>query len=102
MTLAEIKGPICPNCECRDSQVIERGTRFKSNFDRRRCRHCGRVWREQRPTNGDADKPARPVAYATTACPKCGSKQTRVTSTRKPIRHHKCDGCGTAFKSFEG
>ncbi len=41
------------------------------------------------------------VIYYPIRCPKCRSKNTRVTSTVKPVRYHKCDNCGYSFKSVE-
>ena len=34
-------------------------------------------------------------------CPACGSQRVRVTSTRLPVRQHKCKECGHPFKSVE-
>jgi|GEM_PF-2298069 len=47
------------------------------------------------PTAGGA------VIFHAVHCPKCGSTDTRVTSTRRPVRHHKCRACSAAFKSVE-
>jgi DNA-directed RNA polymerase subunit RPC12/RpoP len=43
------------------------------------------------------------VIYRPIRCPRCGSKNTRVTSTRGRIgvRYHKCRACGKPFKSVE-
>lgn len=42
-----------------------------------------------------------PVRYQILCCPKCGGENTRVTSTQRPIRHHKCKDCGQTFKTVE-
>ena len=44
--------------------------------------------------------------YQTTKCPSCGSKETHVIKTEKPvgkikIRRHRCLSCGETFKSSE-
>ncbi|MDQ3288930.1 MAG: hypothetical protein M3Q42_11870 [Pseudomonadota bacterium] len=44
------------------------------------------------------DKPHR---FPVRKCPRCQSGKVKVTSTRKPLRHHKCDACSATFKSLE-
>ena len=47
------------------------------------------------PTVASEDKQREaPVA----SCPACGSLQVRVTSSRKLLRHYRCDSCGERFK----
>ena len=43
------------------------------------------------------------VEYHVVRCPCCGSRDTKVYTTKRPIRYHKClaDGCGLTFKSTE-
>ena len=41
------------------------------------------------------------VAYRPIRCPVCKSKAVATTSTRVPIRYHKCRRCSNNFKSFE-
>lgn len=42
------------------------------------------------------------VRYKKLRCPKCGSTNVPVYSSRDiPIRHHKCANCGHTFKSIE-
>lgn len=85
--------PECRNCGCKD--IINK-----------HCRYCGRRWvarmvpKEDRP---EPETPAPPggVIYKVVKCPECGSKDTKVTSTRRPIRHHKCKSCEHCFKSVE-
>ena len=81
---------------------------------RAQCRHCGlEFWyrargesREQ-STEGPAasgegeERPPAAVVYHLVACPACGSTDTRVTSTARPVRRHKCRQCGHPFKSVE-
>ena len=100
MKLTEVTGPKCPRCECQHSTVIERGERFGSSLDRRQCRHCGRVFRVKGETAPLTQQEA-PVVYHLIKCPKCRSGKTHITSTRRPVRHHKCDGCQATFKSYE-
>jgi hypothetical protein len=51
--------------------------------------------------------PPRPkmVVYPVVLCPidqgGCGSQNTKVSSTQRPMRRHKCKDCGFAFKSME-
>ena len=116
MPLMPVRGPACPTCACPDSSIVERGTRWGRPTERRRCRFCGREWHapvddEQNDKHEDQnDKPEsgepthRPVVYRMARrpkCPECGSENTKVISTRRPIRHHKCRDCGAAFKSSE-
>ena len=109
MTLPVIEGPLCPACHCQDSAVIRRD-RYREAFrELRCCRFCGRQWwtsSKARPdpdadTDGTGPAGERPVIYHVVICPACGSKRTRVTSTRRPIRHHKCQACSHTFKSME-
>jgi len=51
-------------------------------------------------------KPRRPdedvVRYVRPRCPKCGSTNVPVYSSRDiPVRYHKCSDCGHTFKSIE-
>lgn len=118
MILARAQDPECPDCGCnashllreveregkehRDGQVIER----RWIEQRRGCDHCGKHW----TTRSDAEPPqplAEPepeaalVDYPVKRCPLCGHRRTLVQSTRKPIRYHKCKGCGGNFQSCE-
>jgi len=34
-------------------------------------------------------------------CPKCGSKNVPVHTTKRPVRYHICSDCGHKFKSVE-
>jgi transcription elongation factor Elf1 len=48
-----------------------------------------------------AQEPPTAVGYPVAACPQCGSPKIKVTSTRRPVRHHKCGACLARFKSVE-
>jgi len=98
----EIDGPACPRCGCRDTELVGRGTRWGKPIQQRRCRHCRREW-TVRPENGDRESAQYvPVLYSLEIrCPSCDSTNTVVTSTRRPIRHHKCRDCGICFKSYD-
>lgn len=41
------------------------------------------------------------VIWRPVKCPRCRSKRCPVTSSRSPIRHHKCLDCELNFKSVE-
>ena len=45
--------------------------------------------------------PPEIVIYPRLHCPACQSTETRIASTRKPIRYHVCLACGQRFKSVE-
>lgn len=91
---------------------------------RARCRHCGLPFSfrelpspaeetgdetDQTPaiaTPTDSRSPAvspetQGLRYPVRQCPHCQSTKIRVTTTRKPLRHHKCDACQRTFKSVE-
>lgn len=102
----------CPNCGCRDGRVVGRGTRWGRPFTKRVCRHCGKLYTVQMPdgvpTEADSVKVQEPLGgeeiiyrVPVVKCPECGSNDTPVRSTRRPIRHHKCRACGNTFKSVE-
>jgi transposase-like protein len=106
MRLHEIKGAPCPKCGCQDTERVQRWGRWGATSQRYQCRYCRTAFwadteqaeEQNEPSGIDPDAP---VAYQITHCPHCGSGCTKVTSTRKPIRHHKCMECGKTFKSHE-
>ena len=105
MRLNEITGPECPNCACRHSTVIRRWLDWnKATYVARQCRHCGKRWSAELITEPEPE-PEQPkeVAYPVLEirCPACGSADTKVKSTRRPLRFHKCGACGHCFKSRE-
>jgi len=87
------EGPECPGCGCRDT-VHKRPGRGRGipwidgGVGRYRCRNCAREF-----------FPA--VYYPDARCPTCGSADVPVTSTRRPVRHHKCRDCRSCFTSHE-
>jgi Zn ribbon nucleic-acid-binding protein len=106
--MPSIQGPACPRCHSQLSDVIQYSTRWGLPSVVRRCVHCGYTFSALVPTPEDTIRPDPPrpaappfVLYPMIHCPECNSVQTRVTSTRKPVRHHKCDNCGHCFKSHE-
>jgi hypothetical protein len=86
----------CHKCGCRDVRVFA---------GRVYCRHCGTNWPVASNTlDVIAPPPANTldaVAFTPMLCPKCQSKEVKTTSTRKPVRMHKCAACGWTFKSVE-
>jgi len=101
--LAELKGPACPRCGCRDGETLMGQVRRGQPGNLKQCRYCSR--RFWVPAEGHAQAESTPlegaVAYVSVRCPRCDS-QARVTSTRSPLRWHKCVSCGHTFKSVEG
>lgn len=107
-----IVGPSCPSCGCPESRVVDRRARWGGNSSERRvCAHCGRRWLDQVAARPEPSEPTGPApAPDTTAiywvavapsCPECGSDDTLVIQTTRPIRRHKCRGCESTFKSIE-
>ncbi len=94
-----------PNCGCEDSALLRRTKWWGKGHDTRRCNHCGRRFQAAATEEPKAEQPSRPedrgVVYRVIACPRCGSRKTKVTSTRRPRRHHKCLDCRYAFQSCE-
>jgi transcriptional regulator NrdR family protein len=79
----------CPRCGCTDSYEIEAITIYGKATSRRECRYCGYRWL------------VGVTIYAKTACPRCGSTRTKVTSSAAPVRYHRCDMCFHPFKSVD-
>lgn len=121
MNLDHCGGPECPRCGCRDTEVLQapRPDAWFARAGRARCRHCGRSFivtadadaaipagPEPEPSAPiESDDPPREdgvVRYVLVRCPECGSSDTAITRTSRPIRYHKCRACNHAFKSVEG
>ena len=109
--LERLIGPECPRCGCCDSRIVSSGTWWGSERQRRQCKNCGKLFGAQpvaTPSENAGSQQALtpiaqagPVTYVVMRCPHCDSTDTCITSTRKPVRHHKCRGCGETFKSVE-
>ena len=109
-------GPECPHCGCHDTEQRGFGHRWGYSVSRMVCRHCGTTFpikdstepTSEQPPNGQhviAESGPKLIVYPVILCPVdqggCGSSSTKVTSTRRPMRHHKCRDCGFTFKSME-
>jgi transposase-like protein len=124
--LEQVVGPECPLCGCKESTIRKRTQRWngKRIDTTHRCANCKNDWiqTDDGPaaesktstavgrngqnalastaepaltTRGDA------VIYGHTRCPACGSTKTRVGTTQRPVRYHKCVDCRHTFKSIE-
>lgn len=105
--LQRCESPPCPKCGCGQSEILRTGSRWGRPLARRLCLHCGFQWWE-RNLAAHVEQEAIPkrqpgdaVIYVPVRCPECRSTEVRVTSTRRPIRQHKCKQCGATFKSVE-
>lgn len=106
------EGPDCPRCGCVDTELLQRidrrveladSTMWGEVLERLRCNHCGHAYYYNRePEPGEEVEPvAGLVIYTPIRCPDCNSKEVRTTSTRRPVRYHKCGNCGRSFQSVE-
>jgi len=110
--------PDCPRCGCPEAHTIEHGTRWGHDWRKLRCALCGKTWTHTAAAQISTPKPSRSadpaapvdtgpppdglaVAYPLIRCPACDSTETRITSTRRPLRYHRCSDCGHTFKSRE-
>lgn len=93
----------CPHCGCNGVELLGLRTTYHGITELVRCEHCGHEWRRIRSDEPDSPKPERKTLYrlVKVRCPECGAANPPVTSTQRPIRHHKCDQCGECFKSVE-
>ena len=108
--LERCDGPECPKCGCEDTHCYVGRRRWGgAEYVQFICGHCGAIfhpgprWQAEQKTNSKPDDVSAggAVIYRPVRCPKCGSVKTKVTSTRRPVRHHKCKDCGECFKSVE-
>ena len=95
MNLERTEGPECPKCGCCESEVVGRRENWGKEWRRLQCQHCGKTW--SAPASDSESNNGKVVVYQVLRCPKCHSGNTVVTSTRKPIRHHKCFDCLSCF-----
>jgi uncharacterized Zn finger protein len=94
-----IVGPDCPNCGCRDSELLSQGERWGQWAETRQCNHCGRRFTATTDVEPPSDASANGEARV---CPECGSTSTVVRSTRRQVRHCMCRDCGRRFKAPRG
>jgi len=98
-------GPECPRCGCEDSDRTGSASSWAGPRSRFTCNHCGHRFTAADPEDAVVPEPAedaiRPVIFHVIRCPYCQSMKTQVTSTRRPIRWHRCGACGKPFKSVE-
>ncbi len=112
--LQKCDGPPCPHCGCEDTELVTFSVRWGATLTKQQCNHCGGTFtvpeEKQESGNGEVEEvsppaPPKRTVYQPIRCPEfdggCGSINTKVTSTRRPVRHHKCRDCGKNFKSTE-
>lgn len=115
-TLDKCDGPECPHCGCTDTEKRDFVGRWGQSLTRWQCQHCGSTFTVPEPkpkpeaSNGkrhhviDETQPGL-IVYPLIRCPVdqggCGSGNTKVASTRRPRRWHKCKDCGQTFESVE-
>lgn len=93
--------PRCPECGCNESEPIAKKTRWGLPVEKRQCGFCRHVFPWQTDEGGDGPPITNGVTYHIIRCPECSSEDTVVTRTMRPIRYHRCRGCGANFKSVE-
>ncbi len=125
--LDRCQGPECPNCGCRDAELLREpinGTAagekswFGSGFAE--CNHCRRRF-HFKEVPAEAEPPAiedtlleEPEAELVTAepdpprikraiipevtCEDCDTKM-KITTVKKHVRYHKCPQCGNTAKT---
>jgi len=94
-------GVACPACGCRHWEVAGQSTQWGRLTQRRQCRFCSKTWSAVERVEEPEPDVDRGVVYHVLRCPNCQSDETVVTSTRRPIRYHKCKACGCRFQSYE-
>lgn len=67
-----------------------------------RSGHWMNGWRRRKPKKARPPNEISPVVkYRLIACPRCGSRETFIYKTIRPVRYHKCQKCELTFKSVE-
>jgi ribosomal protein S27E len=112
--LERCTGPACPHCGCQDAEILRQPNPDTASWwadGRARCNHCGREFafkelpQDNAEISEDTSEIERPadlgVPFIPVRCPDCRSDDVVVTSTRRPIRWHRCRKCGARFKSVE-
>ncbi len=95
----------CPKCGCNDVAQTPGCDLWGVPGIRCHCNRCGGLFYTADPDSAAAES-AYAAQYAVQKCPRCASKKTHVTSTRKQagvptVRYHRCDGCNKPFKTVE-
>lgn len=49
----------------------------------------------------DLDDSLRAVAFVAVRCPRCNAAKPRTYGQRGRVRYHKCQQCGTKYRSIE-
>lgn len=88
----------CPRCGCNATSLIGRSRWWGDTIEKRSCDHCGKRF----TCSAEEDAAVDAVVYVRVQCPDCGGDDCPVTSTQRPVRHHRCRDCGCRFKSIEG
>ena len=116
--LNKCNGAECPSCGCNDTVKRTFRGRWGEVVSRWACQHCGRTFVAADPTEPTPQPPPSNhhtmpevppgmVIYPLIEikCPVdqggCGSTDTKVSRTKRPVRYHKCGACGKSFKSVE-
>lgn len=101
MNIHHAAGPDCPHCGCNATEIVDAGMRYGRAWARFKCDHCQRVSSTISAPSDQQD--AGGVAYnpVNCRCPRCNAPNPRVHTTRGRIRFHRCDKCGSRFKSVE-
>lgn len=91
---------LCVSCECNDVETNGFSMRWGQKWPKYRCRECGKEWGTA-PNMPPADAEPATVTFRKIKCPHCDSEETRITSTCRPKRYHRCEACGQNFNSLE-
>ena len=84
----------CPKCGCADTQPLGTFTRFGKEYEKARCRHCGKQFRAPIPPEPERPQPQSPSATTDSEQP------NPEASTGVPAYHSathggaKCPNCG--------
>lgn len=93
-------GTECPKCGCEEAELVRRSSWWGKPTERVACGHCGTEYtRTEAETTEPEGSPC--IVFPVIRCPRCRSKNTRITSTRDALRWHSCDECQRPFRSLE-
>lgn len=94
--------PACPRCGCNQSRVVSTAPGlFGGKSEQRACGACGKLFNCLAAEPESADESLAGVVFRKLRCPQCHGSNCLVTSSRAPIRYHRCGDCGARFKSVE-